>query len=67
MTPKTNYEKQIKNKIESIEKLQRQMNSSLNKPAICLKIEKRQSLLRVEIKFLKRKVEAIESRFNKAA
>jgi hypothetical protein len=67
MTTKKYYENQVRNKIKKIESLQMKMNINLHKPTICDKIEKQQSFLRVEILFLKRKIEAIELRLNKAA
>jgi hypothetical protein len=67
MTTKKHYENQVRNKIQKIESLQMKMNKNLHKPILCNKIEKQQSFLRVEIMFLKRKIEAIELRLNKAA
>jgi hypothetical protein len=67
MTTKKHYENQVRNKIQKIESLQMKMNKNLHKRSMCDKIEKQQSLLRVDIIFLKKKIDAINLRLNNAA
>jgi FtsZ-binding cell division protein ZapB len=61
------YEKKIKNKIETIERHQMKMNANLSNHSICHELERKQSLLRVDIIFLQRKIDELDSKYNKVA
>jgi FtsZ-binding cell division protein ZapB len=63
----SHYERKIRNKIETIERLQMKMNANLSNPHICIDVERKQSIERVELIFLKRKLEMVKERYNKAA
>jgi hypothetical protein len=61
------YEKKIKNKIETIERHQMKMNANLSNHSLCRELERNQSLLRVDIIFIQRKIEDLNSKYNKVA
>lgn len=61
------YEIIINRKVLKIEKLQRTMNGCLNNPGRCLSIEIRQSVLKVEIIFIQRKLDMLKLKYGKAA